>query len=196
MMVASTCVVYLPMLLVIEGVRCRCLSYLVFSPPLPSLRLSTPRHFRYSAVIVARKVGASLLPAPRSPPPRKIVDNTTRCAAHNSAISHFTLCLCCPIPPDPLTRSSEQHMKTGNMNQYNEIIEADKAYLEEVGMRTILQQFVADAMESRPGNVYEYMMMWAKKTQDLSIALPKDAEHNPEAVSGDAAADVPGEEAP
>ncbi|CBZ27997.1 conserved hypothetical protein [Leishmania mexicana MHOM/GT/2001/U1103] len=59
------------------------------------------------------------------------------------------------------------------MNQYQEIIEADKAYLEEVGMRDILQQLVADVMESRPSNVYEYMITWATKIQASSISLLK-----------------------
>ncbi|CAG9576500.1 conserved hypothetical protein [Leishmania major strain Friedlin] len=66
------------------------------------------------------------------------------------------------------------------MNQCHEIIEADKAYLEEVGMRNILQQFVADAMESRPGNVYEYMMTWATKVQESSISLLKGIGHSSE----------------
>ncbi|CAC9497135.1 conserved hypothetical protein [Leishmania infantum JPCM5] len=66
------------------------------------------------------------------------------------------------------------------MNQYHEIIEADKAYLEEVGMRNILQQFVADAMESRPGNVYVYMITWATKIQASSISLLKGIEHSNE----------------
>lgn len=49
------------------------------------------------------------------------------------------------------------------MSEYHEVIEEDKAYLEEVGMRSLLQQFVADAMEDHPENVYEYMASWAAK---------------------------------
>jgi hypothetical protein len=51
------------------------------------------------------------------------------------------------------------------MSEYHEILEADRAYLHEVEMRTILQEFVADAMEDRPANVYEYMASWARKKQ-------------------------------
>ncbi|AIN99284.1 hypothetical protein LPMP_261720 [Leishmania panamensis] len=63
------------------------------------------------------------------------------------------------------------------MSAYHEIIEADKVYLEEVGMRDILQQFVADAMESHPVNVYEYMITWATKRQASSIPSPKGVAH-------------------
>ncbi|CAJ1027237.1 hypothetical protein, conserved [Leishmania lindenbergi] len=64
------------------------------------------------------------------------------------------------------------------MSAYNKIIEADKVYLEEVGMRDILQQFVADAMESHPINVYEYMITWATKRQASSIPSPKGVAHS------------------
>ncbi|KAK7194370.1 hypothetical protein NESM_000352900 [Novymonas esmeraldas] len=60
------------------------------------------------------------------------------------------------------------------MSQHHEIIEADKVYLEEVGMRGILQQFVADAMESHPINVYEYMMTWAAARRGSAVS-PKGA---------------------
>lgn len=60
------------------------------------------------------------------------------------------------------------------MSEYHEIIEEDKAYLQEVGMRSILQEFVADSMEDHPENVYEYMAAWAtKKTASHHAAAEK-----------------------
>lgn len=87
------------------------------------------------------------------------------------------------------------------MSEYHEVLEEDKAYLEEVGMRTLLQQFVADAMEDHPANVYEYMALWAaKKAASESAAdegaadnaaeaypvegSPEGAAHSADAVSG------------
>ncbi|KPA81951.1 hypothetical protein ABB37_03141 [Leptomonas pyrrhocoris] len=49
------------------------------------------------------------------------------------------------------------------MNDFHKILEEDKAYLEKVGMRSILQEFVTDTMEDHPANVYEYMAAWATK---------------------------------
>ncbi|KAG5501938.1 hypothetical protein JKF63_04208 [Porcisia hertigi] len=60
------------------------------------------------------------------------------------------------------------------MSEYLEIIEADKAYLEKVGMRDVLEEFLADALKSNPANIYEYMMTWATKRQASSTALPND----------------------
>ncbi|KAG5476759.1 hypothetical protein CUR178_03933 [Leishmania enriettii] len=62
------------------------------------------------------------------------------------------------------------------MSQYDEIMEADKIYLEKVGMQDVLQQFVADTMETRPDNIYEYMMTWATRRRAPSAALPKGAD--------------------
>ncbi|KAG5476203.1 hypothetical protein LSCM4_05163 [Leishmania orientalis] len=64
------------------------------------------------------------------------------------------------------------------MNQYDEIMEADKVYLEKVGMQDVLQQFVADTMETHPDNIYEYMMTWATRRRTPSVALPKGADVN------------------
>ncbi|KAG5499623.1 hypothetical protein JIQ42_05098 [Leishmania sp. Namibia] len=64
------------------------------------------------------------------------------------------------------------------MNQYDEIMEADKIYLEKVGMQEVLQQFVADTMETHPDNIYEYMMTWATMRRTPSAALAKRADVN------------------
>ncbi|KPI88623.1 hypothetical protein ABL78_2291 [Leptomonas seymouri] len=47
------------------------------------------------------------------------------------------------------------------MSEFQEILEEDKAYLERIDMRSILQGLVADAMTDRPIDVFEYMGSWA-----------------------------------
>ncbi|KAG5476477.1 hypothetical protein LSCM1_04184 [Leishmania martiniquensis] len=59
------------------------------------------------------------------------------------------------------------------MSHYDKIIEEDKLYLEKVGMHSILRQFAIDAMESRPANIYEYMMTWATRRRMSSTGFPK-----------------------
>lgn len=74
------------------------------------------------------------------------------------------------------------------MSDYHQILEEDKVYLNEVGMRSILQEFVADAMGERPADVYEYMAAWAEKKEANR--------HNAKEEVAEEAGEYPVEESP